>query len=45
MIKMITDNNNTQTIGTREDREKAIAEKNGQIKNVRENPTRIPLTK
>lgn len=31
---MFVDNNNLQTINTREDREKAIAEKDGQIKRV-----------
>jgi putative transposase len=31
MIRMLTDTNNAQTIGTREDRGKAIAEKQGQI--------------
>ncbi len=38
---MFADNNNMQTIGTREDRGKAIAEKDGQIKRIDDNTYKV----
>jgi transposase-like protein len=41
MIKMLNDNNNMQTVGTREDRGKAIAEKDGQMIRINDNSYKV----